>query len=137
MTDALELHHDAVIGQVRADAQLTATTFELGEVPEPAPSRYVVVQSDLGQDSQVRFTGGKVGLTTRHWVYCVGYTAAQARWVGGRVKAQLRDRQLVITGRNVHKPADWYARPVVLDKDGPFPLPFGVIVFDIYSEPSA
>ncbi|WP_092965302.1 hypothetical protein [Agromyces sp. CF514] len=132
-----ELHHAAIMARIRADSQLTATTYELGEVPDPAPSRYVVVQSDLGQRSQARFSGGKVGLLTRHYVYCVGMVASQARWVGGRIEAQLLDYQLTVTGRNVRKPAEWYARPVILDKDGPFPLPFGVIVFDLYSEPSA
>ena len=132
-----ELHHAAIVARLQADAQLAAAVFEVGEVPDPAPNRYVVVSSSLGDRSQTRFSSGKTALTTTHYVYCVGLKASQARWVAGRVEAQLLDFQLTITGRNPRKPFEWISRPVVVDKDGPFPLPYGVIVFDLYSEPSA
>ena len=132
-----ELHHAAVVARLQADAQLATAVFEVGEVPEPAPDRYVVVSSSLGDRSQARFSGGKIASTTTHYVYCVGLKAAQARWVAGRVETQLLDFTLTIAGRSVRRPADWFTRPVVVDKDGPFPLPYGVIVFDLYSEPSS
>ena len=132
-----ELHHAAVAARLRADSQLALAVFEVGEVPEPAPERYVVLSSSLGDRSQTRFTSGKTATTTTHYVYCVGLLASQARWVAGRVETQLLDYQFTISGRTVRKPAEWNARPVVVDKDGPFPLPYGVIVFDLYSEPSS
>ena len=132
-----ELHHNAVVAALKGDAQLASVVFEVGEVPtSPAPERYVVVVSTLGDWSQTRFTGSHDGLLTTHTVYCVGKKAEQARWVGGRVTPRLKDVRLTITGRQAWRPAPWISRPVTLDTDGLFALPFGVIQFDLYSEPA-
>ena len=129
------IHHDALMARLRAHAKLTATVFEVGEVPTVnPPKRYVVVQS-LEDPVRSRFTGPMSSLTSRHFVYSVGETAAQARQVDGWVKEQLVDHRLVVTGRVVRLPAEWTSRPVGLDRDGPFPLPYGVNVFDVTSEP--
>ena len=131
-----ELHHNAVVAAIRGDTQLASVVFEVGEVPtDPAPTRYVVVASSLGDWSQTRFTGSHDGLLTTHTVYCVGTKAEQARWVAGRVTPKLNDVRLPLAGRQAFRPAPWITRPVVLDRDGLFPLPFGVIQFDLYSEP--
>ena len=66
-----ELHHNAVVAAIRGDTQLASVVFEVGEVPtDPAPTRYVVVASSLGDWSQTRFTGSHDGLLTTHTVYC-------------------------------------------------------------------
>lgn len=132
-----EAHHAAVVARLKADTQLTSAVFEVGEVPvESPPSRYIVVESTLGRRSQTRFTSGRGTLTTTHYLHCVGLTAAQARWLSGRVEAQLLDYTLTMTGRVVRKPADWVSRPVTVDLSGPVKKPFGVTVFDLTSEPA-
>lgn len=130
-----EAHHNAVLAAVRDDPELASAVFDIGEVPSPAPKRYVVVVSTLGDWSQTRFSGLKDGLLTTHTVYCVGDKAWQALWVGGRVTARLKDVRLPVADRNVRLPAEWVSRPVALDRDGLFPKPFGVIQFDLVSEP--
>lgn len=131
-----EAHHNAVVAAIKADPQLASAVFDLGEVPSPAPNRYVVVASTLGDWSQVRLTGMRDGLTTTHTVYCVGDKVWQAFAVGGRVTARLKDARLSITGRNVRLPSEWTSRPVDIDRAGLFPKPFGVIQFDLTSEPA-
>lgn len=128
-------HHDAVVARLKSDAQLVSAVFELGDVPDPAPSRYVVIASSLGDRERVRFTGTKDAISTTHTVYCVGVTAAQARWVGEKVTSLLLDYRITLTGRQAFRPDPWITRPVQIDKDGPTPMRFGTIQFDIQSEP--
>ena len=130
-----EAHHAAVVAALQADAQLAAAVFEIGEVPDPAPERYIVHVSSLGDWEQRRFTGVKAGLVTTHTLYCVGASAKHARWLAGRVTTQLKDQRLTVTGRYAFLPSPWISRPVQIDRDGLFPLPFGVIQFDLLSEP--
>jgi hypothetical protein len=130
------IHHDPLIARLRAHPKLTSTVFEVGEVPTVnPPDRYVVVQSGEDQ-APSRFTGPSSTVRSFHNVYCVGQTAKQARQVDDWVKEQLVDYRLVISGRDVHRPSDWVSRPVILDRDGPFPLPYGQNVFEITSDPT-
>jgi hypothetical protein len=128
-------HHEAVVAFFRDDPQLASSTFELGKVPTPAPSRYVVVVSSLGDWSKSRWTGLKDALTTTHTVYCVGDAVWQVLAVADRV-SRLKDVRLSVEGRNVFLPDPWIARPISNDTDGLFPKPYGVIQFDLYSEPA-
>ena len=131
-----EAHHDALVARLKAHAQLVTSVFELGEVPTVnPPSRYVVVDSSLGDWSQVRYTGSKDALLTTHVLYCVGSNAAAVRRVGTWVTEQLKDHRLTLTGRQAFHPDPWISRPIQIDKDGPIVLPFGTIAFDILSEP--
>ena len=131
-----ELHHDPLVARLRAHVQLATSVFELGEVPTVNPPlRYVVVASSPGDWSRSRYTGGKTALTTTETIYCVGTTNASALKVSSWVEAQMKDYNLVIAGRSVHKPDPWLSRPVIVDKDGLIKLPFATIQFDIYSEP--
>jgi hypothetical protein len=132
VNDEEELHHAAVFAAV--EAQIPDAVFEVGEVPTVAPSRYAVVVSSPGDWERVRFTATKAALRTTHTVYCVGDDARAARWVARRVRVALKDVRLTITGRNVFRPDPWISRPVVLERDGLYPLPFAVIQFDIKSE---
>ena len=129
-------HHDALVARLEADPQLTGRVFELGMVPSPAPSFYVVVSSSLGDWTQHRATGLKTAVRSDHTLYGVGLNAAQARWVGGRIVTQLKDYRLTVTGRNVFPPHPWESRPAQIDKDGPITLPFVTVAFGIYSEPA-
>ena len=132
-----EAHHAAVVARLKAHPSLAASVFEVGAVPTTnPPKRYVVVSSTLGNREGYRFTGPRTQVTTTHYLYCVGESAAQARQVSGWVDAQLVDYTLTIANRNVRRPAEWVTRPIEVDKDGPFPLPFGVIRFDLISEPA-
>ena len=132
-----EAHHDAVVARLKAHASLTTAVFELGAVPTSgAPTRYVVVASSLGDWDQLRFAGQKEQLVTNHVLYCVGANAAAARKVGGWVTDQLKDYNLTVTGRSVHRPDPWISRPIQIDKDGPIVLPFATIAFDLTSEPA-
>lgn len=130
------LHHDAVVARVKARTGWSGNVFELGGVPDSAPAWYVVVASTPGDRAQARLTGGLTTVTTTHTMYCVGTLARQALWVASGVEAQCLDHSFAITGRTVRKPSEWISRPVVIDKDGLFPLPFAVIQFDLTSEPS-
>lgn len=124
------------MARLRAHAKLATTVFEVGEVPTTnPPDRYVVVQS-LERPERTRFTGPAATLTSTHYIYAVGQTAKQARQVDDWVKEQMVDYRLVLVGRSVRLPAEWTSRPVVLDRDGPFPLPYGVNAFDITSDPA-
>lgn len=130
-------HHDAVKARIEARTGFSGRVFDLGEIPDTgAPSWYVVVASTPGDRAQARFSGGRAQLTTTHTIYCVGNSARNALWVAQGVEAQCLDYRLVIPGRNVFLPSEWLSRPVLNDKDGLFPLPFGVIQFDLTSEPS-
>jgi hypothetical protein len=129
-------HHDALVARLEADTQLSGTVFELGMVPTTSPPAfYVVVASSLGDWSQHRVTGLKTAVRSDHVLYAVGKTAAQARWVGGRIVAQLKDYRLTVSGRDVFPPHPWETRPLQIDKDGPITLPFVTIAFGIHSEP--
>ena len=130
------LHHDALVARLRADTQLASRVFEVGEVPTTAPEWYLVVDSSLGDWSQVRYTAAKDALLTRHSVHCVGRQVSLVRHGAGRVEAQMKDHRLVISGRNVFRPDPWIARGVNVDRDGLINLPFGTIAFDILSEPA-
>jgi hypothetical protein len=131
-----EAHHDALVARLKAHAQLATSVFELGEVPTVnPPSRYVVVDSSLGDWVVNRLTGTKDALTTTHVLYCVGSNAAAARRVGLWVTEQMKDHRLVLSGRQSFRPDPWISRPIQVDKDGPIVLPFGTIAFDIRSEP--
>jgi hypothetical protein len=132
-----EAHHDAVVARLKAHPSLATAVFELGAVPTSgAPSRYVVVASSLGDWDQLRFAGSKDSLTTNHVLYCVGANPASARKVGTWVTDQLKDYNLTVTGRSVHRPDPWISRPIQIDKDGPIVLPFATIAFDLLSEPA-
>jgi hypothetical protein len=130
-------HHDALVARLEADSLLTGKVFELGMVPKVAPPAfYVVVASSLGDWTQHRVTGQKTAVRSDHVLYGVGQDAKQARWVGGRIVAQLKDYRLTVTGRNVFPPHPWESRPDQIDKDGPITLPFVTVAFGIYSEPA-
>ena len=130
-------HHDALVARLEADSLLTGKVFELGMVPKVAPPAfYVVVASSLGDWTQHRVTGQKTAARSDHVLYGVGQDAKQARWVGGRIVAQLKDYRLTVTGRNVFPPHPWESRPDQIDKDGPIVLPFVTVAFGIYSEPA-
>ena len=130
-------HHDGVVARLRSDAQLVSSVFELGEVPTVnPPNRYVVVASSLGDRERTRFTGTKDALLTTHTLYCVGLTAAQARWVGDKVTSLMLDYRITVAGRQAFRPDPWVSRSIQIDKDGPIVLPFGTIQFDIHSEPA-
>ena len=130
-------HHDALVARLEADSQLSGKVFELGMVPTVAPPAfYVVVASSLGDWTQHRVTGRKTAVRSDHVLYAVGKNAAQARWVGGRIVAQLKDYRLTVTGRDVFPPHPWETRPAQIDKDGPITLPFVTVAFGIYSEPA-
>lgn len=132
-----EAHHAALVARLKAHTQLSASVFELGAVPTTnPPSRYVVVASSAGDRTQVRVTGGKVGLLTNHVLYCVGANNAAALKVGSWVEAQMLDHRLTVAGRNMFKPDPWVSRPIQIDKDGPIVLPFVTIAFDLFSEPA-
>lgn len=129
-------HHDAVKARLEARTGFAGRVFDLGGIPKSAPSWYVVVASTPGDRAQARFSGGKVQLSTTHTVYAVGENARQALWVAQGVEAQCLDHGFVVAGRNVRRPSDWVSRPVQVDTQGLFPLPFAVIQFDLVSEPS-
>jgi hypothetical protein len=134
VNDEEELHHAAVFAAI--EAQIPDAVYEIGEVPAPAPSRYAVVVSSPGDWEQVRFTADKAALRSTHTVYCVGDDAKAARWVARRVRVALKDVRLTIAGRHVFRPDPWISRPIALERDGLYPLPFGVIQFDLLSEPA-
>jgi hypothetical protein len=130
-------HHDAVVARIKArSAEFAARTFELGGIPDAAPSWYVVVASGPGSRVRSRYTGPSSELTTTHTVYSVGTNARQALWVAEGVEVQCLDHRFVVAGRNVRLPSDWVSRPVTVDSQGLFPHPFAVIQFDLTSEPS-
>lgn len=129
-------HHDAVKARIEARTGFSGRVFDLAGLPDTGvPSWYVVVASTPGDRAQARFSGGKTRLATTHTIYCVGTQARQALWVAEGVEAACLDHRFAISGRNVFLPSDWSSRPVVVDK-ALFPLPFGVIQFDLTSEPS-
>ena len=127
------LHHAAVFDRIDGDANLQC--FDMGEVPDPAPEKYVVLSSSAGDRIQSRFMGAHNQITTRHFLYGVGKTARQALWVGDKIAALCNDYDFVIAGRVVRRPTDWITRPVQVDKDL-YPLPFVVVIFDLTSEPA-
>jgi hypothetical protein len=130
-------HHDALVARLEADPQLTGKVFELGMVPTVAPPEfYVVVASSMGDRTQHRLTGKKAAITSEHVLYGVGLSSAQARWVGGRIEAQMLDHRLTIAGRSVFPPHPWETRAAQIDKDGPITLPFVTVAFGIHSEPA-
>lgn len=100
MTDLLDQSIvDAVLTLLTNDT--TLTVFD-GVVPSPTPPRpYVLVYTHLdrpSEDPDNSFDG-----KTRVWVprficHCVGETAAAARAVAQRVRTQLLDARITVTG---------------------------------------
>ena len=128
-------HHDAVVARLQSDAGLSASVFELGEVPANRQTPYVVVASSMGDRAVSRFTGAKDAIVTSHTLYGVGHTAAQARWVGEKITALMLDYRIPLTGRQSFRPDPWITRKVQIDKGGPIVHPFVTVEFDIKSEP--
>ena len=91
----------AVFARLRTDAQIT---FYEGQVTPGTmpPDRYAVVHSPLGVDSSDRLGGVSNVNETTYTVISVGSTVEQAKWVGRRVVALLKDHAIPGVGRLTH-----------------------------------
>jgi hypothetical protein len=117
----------AVLARLRSDPQLADAVFE-GTVENP-PGRYVSVFSPLGADTPDRFTGPSNVNTTTYTIHGVGRTIEQAKWVGRRVNALLKDwTPPVIGARRVQHPV---SREPQLDRAANPPLWYVVDQYDL------
>lgn len=129
----------AVLARLRADAWLTAATFDDEVTPEERPQRYALVTSNAGVQTAQRLTQAVKATTARreitYTIRSVGTTRAQAIAVADRVAAQLLGFIPTVSGRRCWPIRHAISRPAQKDTDPNPPLWYCVDEFDLTSDP--
>lgn len=126
--------NDLVYAALRAAPGLATVVFPGGSVVGN-PARYAVVWVDGGRNEADRLDGKQGNLHKTFTIHSVGSDETQAGWVQERVVAALKDRLLVIPGRNAQRLKHVQSRPKQIDRDVTPPLHYFVDQFYLFATP--